>query len=76
MHANRTGRLNKTCGGSLTQCLFCMTLSVFSPFRTVLWKDEINMGVVIGVDPGKREVDESTLKFVVTLHDNVVQRGL
>jgi len=33
------------------------------------------MGVVIGVDPGKREVERS-LKFVVTLHDKVVQRGL
>lgn len=29
------------------------------------------MGAVIGVDPGKREVDESALKFVVTLHDKV-----
>lgn len=39
-------------------------------------EDKINMGVVIGVDPGKREVDECTLKFVVTLHDKVVQRVL
>ena len=34
------------------------------------------MGVVVGVDRVKREVDECTLKFVVTLRGKVVQRGL
>jgi hypothetical protein len=40
----------------------------------MLWKDNINMDNVIGVDPGKWEVDECTLKFVLALHDKVVKR--
>jgi hypothetical protein len=53
-----------------------MSLLIFSLFRTVLWRDTINMDVLIRVDGGKREVGKCTLKFVVTLDDKVVNRGL
>ena len=47
-----------------------MTLFIFRLFRTVLWKDKINLGVVMGVDPGKREVDEYS-HYMIRLY-NVV----